>query len=161
LRTALSTAEHSGRMVRSILKATAVPPMIFHHIGLACRDLEQAEAIQTLLGYRAEGPTFEDPLQQVRLRFMVGGGPRLELLSPLSAQSPVAKILARGARLYHQAYVVADLEVGIATLRAHGFKLTVAPVAAVAFALRRIAFLLAPTLDLIELIEAARVEKVG
>jgi methylmalonyl-CoA/ethylmalonyl-CoA epimerase len=128
--------------------------MIFHHVGLACRDLDQTTAVQALAGYRPEGGIFEDPLQKARLRFLVGGGSRLELLTPMSEDSPVAKVLARGARLYHQAYEVADLEAGIAALRARGFKLTCPPTPAVAFAMRRIAFLMAPTLDLFELIEA-------
>lgn len=128
--------------------------MIFHHIGLACSDLDRATAVQALAGYRPEGASFEDALQKVRLRFLVGGGPRLELLVPLSEDSPVVRVLAHGTRLYHQAYEVTHLEAGIVALRAQGFKLTCPPTPAVAFEMRRIAFLLAPTLDLFELIEA-------
>lgn len=127
--------------------------MIFHHIGLACRDLEAGTAVQALFGYWPDGEIIEDLLQKVRLRFLVGGGPRLELLTPLSVDLPVAGVLARGTRLYHQGYMVPDLEAGITALRNRGFKLTCPPTPAVAFQMRRIAFLLAPTLDLFELVE--------
>lgn len=126
----------------------------FHHLGVACRDLDQEFESWTRLGYRPDGDVFEDPLQKVRGRFIVGAGPRLELLTPLSPDSPVTGVLARGGKIYHQGFEVGDFEVALGGLQASGVRLIQSPVPAVAFGGRRIAFLMTTTLNLIELIEA-------
>jgi methylmalonyl-CoA/ethylmalonyl-CoA epimerase len=56
----------------------------FHHIGVACKDIESETKISMNLGYEIEGEDFIDPVQGVSGRFLVGGGPRLELLAPLT-----------------------------------------------------------------------------
>lgn len=127
----------------------------FHHLGLACRDLAKESAAWTGLGYRPEGPIFVDPVQKIRGCFLVGPGPRLELLTPEGEGSPIEGYLARGIKIYHQAFESDAFETDLAALTAQGGKITAGPVPAVAFDGRRIAFVLLPTLNLIELIEAA------
>ncbi len=127
---------------------------VFHHLGLACADLDREAGAWLGLGYRIEAPTFEDPTQKVRGRFLIGPGPRLELLAPRSADSPISAIIRSGAKIYHQAYEAPAFEETIATLRAANFKLVTGPVPAVAFEGRQIAFLVAPNLNVIEIIEA-------
>lgn len=128
----------------------------FHHIGLACRDLERDSDALEPFGYVPERSDFEDPIQKVRGRFLIGGGPRLELLTPLTADSPVQRMLARGVKYYHQAYEVPDLDAALAQLARRRFKVTVPPVAAVAFDMRPIAFVVSPTLGLVELIQMGK-----
>ncbi len=65
----------------------------FHHLGMACRNIAAELPELAIVGYRPEGPIFEDPIQQVRIQFVSGGGPRLELIEPADAQSPVQGIL--------------------------------------------------------------------
>jgi methylmalonyl-CoA/ethylmalonyl-CoA epimerase len=126
----------------------------FHHIGVACRDLNSECKLLSVLGYTAEGQDFADPVQGVAGRFLAGGGPRLELLTPLAQQGVLTPWLKANIKLYHLAYEIEDLEGGIAGFRKQGAKLVVSPVAATAFAQRRISFLMLPNLLLIELIAA-------
>jgi len=51
--------------------------LLFHHLGVACRNLDVEEAVWVPLGYTREGDDFEDPRQQIRGRFLTGPGPRL------------------------------------------------------------------------------------
>ena len=125
----------------------------FHHLGVACLDLDKESKPWVTLGYRPEAPDFEDTIQQVRGRFLIGAGPRLELLVATTPTSPVTAALARGAKFYHQAFSVPQFDESLAELRGLGCKLTVGPVAAVAFGGRRIAFLMMANMNLIELIE--------
>lgn len=125
----------------------------FHHIGLACRSIEDEAAGISAFGYTAEGSTIDDPVQMVRAQFFVGAGPRIELIAPTTPESPVAGILKRGTKFYHMAYEVVDLDDAIHLLDQNGFR-PVAPAApAVAFEMRRIVFVMSKTGLLLELIE--------
>ncbi|UVO30880.1 VOC family protein [Bradyrhizobium arachidis] len=107
-----------------------------------------------IAGYSPEGPLFEDPIQQVRIQFVSGGGPRLELIEPAGAESPVEGILKRGSKFYHLAYEVDRFDDAIARFRERQHVLVSSPAPAVAFEMRRIVFLASATRTLIELIEA-------
>lgn len=136
--------------------ASLVRPEAFHHVGVACRDLDFEEAKFALLGYRREGSDFEDPIQGVRGRFLVGGGPRMELLVATGPGGVLAPWLRSGQKMYHLAYEVDDIEAACDAFAKVGAKTTVKPVSAVAFEGRRISFLMLPNLLLIELIEHKR-----
>jgi methylmalonyl-CoA/ethylmalonyl-CoA epimerase len=126
----------------------------FHHLGMACRNIEAELPELAIAGYSPEGPVFEDPIQQVRIQFVSGGGPRLELIEPAGAQSPVEGILKRGGKFYHLAYEVSQLDDAIACFTARQYFPVSSPAPAVAFDMRRIVFLSSATRTLIELIEA-------
>lgn len=129
--------------------------LTFHHIGIACRDLDKTKAFYLQQGYTAM-PTVDDPLQHVRISFLnKEGAPRLELLEPLDEQSPVARTLATaGVTPYHMCYEVSDLESAIAELRTQRFLLVNGPVPACALENRRIAFMFQKNTGLIELVES-------
>ena len=126
----------------------------FHHVGVACTDIGAECAHFEALGYVSEGVPFEDPRQGIRGMFLGGQAPRVELVEPLDdrAGGVLAPWLAHGIKLYHLAYVVPQLPQAIAALRALRGKLVVAPVPAVAFGGRDIAFLMLPNRLLVELI---------
>lgn len=126
----------------------------FHHVGVACRDLDAEQQSLAALGYLPEGADFTDPTQGVRGRFLVGGGPRLELLVADGPGGVLQPWLERGAKLYHMAWEVDALEPAIAALRAERARIVAGPVPAVAFGGRPIVFLMMPTMLLIELIGA-------
>lgn len=134
--------------------AAPIPDAAFHHAGVASRDIEADVALYATLGYAPEGDVFEDPIQKIRGIFLVGLSTRVELVAPLDASSPVEAWLKRGVRLYHLAYETSDIALAIARMRDARAKVVVPPVPAVAFGGRRIAFLMLPTMSLIELIEA-------
>lgn len=129
----------------------------FHHVGVACSAIEDEAERFRPLGYRIERAAFEDPVQGVRGVFLIGQSPRLELLQPLagSGDGVLAPWLARGAKLYHLAYVADGLSVAIDRFRAQDAKLVVPPVPAVAFDGREIAFLMLRNGVLVELIAKA------
>ena len=127
----------------------------FHHIGIACRDIEKTKAFYLELGYTATS-TVDDPLQHVRVVFLdKPGEPRLELLEPIGNQSPVLRTLsAVGVSPYHMCYEVSDMDETIVTLREHRFLLVNGPVPACAMNNCRVAFLFNKNTGLIELVEA-------
>ena len=128
--------------------------LVFHHIGIACRDIDKTREFYLGLGYTAS-PVVDDPLQHVRICFLdKEGAPRLELLQPLDDQSPVARTLATaGVTPYHFCYEVRNIDEAIATLRTKRFLLVSGPVPACALGDRRIAFLYNKNNGLIELVE--------
>ena len=129
--------------------------LTFHHIGIACRDIEKTKAFYLLQGYTAT-PTVEDSIQHVSISFLdKDGAPKLELLEPIDEQSPVARTLATvGVTPYHICYEVPDLDDAIAMLRTQRFLLVNGPVPACALDNRQIAFLFQKNIGLIELVES-------
>lgn len=132
------------------------PDFRFHHLGLACRSVDAELRVWLALGYEIEGEPFEDPIQKIRGVFVVGGGPRLELLEPMGPGSPLEGFLARGVKLYHQAFEAAVFDTALSSLSEVGGKLVAGPAPAVAFGGRRIAFVMLPGMNLVEIIEAGR-----
>ena len=95
--------------------------LFLDHVALATPDLEVGSAPYWALGLHAEGPDEDILAQGVRVRAFVVGQTLIELLMPLSVQSPVAKFLEkRGAGLHHTAYRVDDLDAEVARLTALG-----------------------------------------
>jgi methylmalonyl-CoA/ethylmalonyl-CoA epimerase len=130
-----------------------LPGAEFHHIGVACKDFDQEQAKFAVLGYRQESPDVHDPVQRVHVRFLIGGGPRMELVRGDGQGGPLAPWLKSGIKLYHMAYVVKDLPLALNFLKTKGARIVVAPVPASAFGGRNISFLMLPNLLLVELIE--------
>ena len=124
----------------------------FHHIGVACRDFESEERHFAQLGYHPESSDVFDPIQGVHIRFLVGGGPRLELLRNHAEPGVLTPWLRKGVRLYHIAYETPDIAASSRQLAAAGAKEVSAPVAAVAFGGRLVSFHLLANLTMIELI---------
>lgn len=127
----------------------------FHHIGIACRDIEKTRGFYLTMGYEASAVT-EDPIQHVRICFLeMQGAPRLELLEPLDDVSPVKRTLeTAGVTPYHLCYEVDDIEMAIDELRGQRFLVVSAPVPACAMNDRRVAFLFKKDNGLVELVEA-------
>jgi methylmalonyl-CoA/ethylmalonyl-CoA epimerase len=128
-------------------------PLNFHHVGVACRELHFEVERLAPLGYRLEGSFFVDNTQGVEGAFLVGGGPRLEILRPVHEEGVLRPWLNAGTKLYHLAYAAGDqLQEEASALRKQGAKLVVPPVAATAFSGAEICFLMLPNMLLVELI---------
>jgi methylmalonyl-CoA/ethylmalonyl-CoA epimerase len=94
------------------------------HLGVAVDDLEGAIALheQTYGMALVHRQVIEE--QGVEAVLFDVGENHVELLRPLSAQTPVGRFLAgRGPGLHHVAYQVADVDAALATLRARGASL--------------------------------------
>lgn len=94
------------------------------HIGIAVKDMDiSCNLYERLLGsscYKKEEVTSEGVLTA----FFKTGVNKIELLTPTSAESPVAKFLERkGEGIHHIAFDVADILTEMARLKAEGFVL--------------------------------------
>jgi methylmalonyl-CoA/ethylmalonyl-CoA epimerase len=93
------------------------------HIGIAVPDLDAAIALfRDRFACEVSAPV-EAPAQQVRIAYVELGNARIELLSPMTADSPVAKFLARRPQggLHHLALGVADADAAAAQARGESF----------------------------------------
>lgn len=131
-------------------------PLVFHHLGIACKDIEKTKSFHVAQGYGATAAV-DDPLQHVRVCFLEKqGSPTLELVEPLDEQSPVLRTLSSaGVTPYHLCYEVEDIKEAILSLRGKRFMLVSGPVPACAMDGRLIAFMFNKHSGLIELVEAA------
>ena len=89
-----------------------MPGIWFDHIGIACESNEESEKFWSLLGFHVTGQ--EENIQQgVNIRFMQGERapqPRLELLEPISEDTPVGRFISkRGAGVQQVALATDDL----------------------------------------------------
>jgi methylmalonyl-CoA/ethylmalonyl-CoA epimerase len=131
--------------------------MKLHHTGVIVRSIDAAVAhYREVLGMEPSTDVVYDPVQDARLVMLSlpGGGPGLELIEPGSDTSPVAKQAGRGGGLAHLCYEVDDLEGELVRQREAGALPVQAPMPAVLFGGRRVAFLYLRTRHLIELVEA-------
>jgi methylmalonyl-CoA/ethylmalonyl-CoA epimerase len=99
-----------------------VSDLALSHVGIAVPDLETAVARLSLLLGLPPGPVMENAAQRVRLVQFDLPNARIELLSPLGPEGPVAAFLARNPRggLHHLALAAPDLDAALAALAAQG-----------------------------------------
>lgn len=126
----------------------------FHHVGFATTNVDRDVEFFSMLGYRQEGTDFIDPEQGIRGIFMIGGGPRIELLENLSGSSTLTPWLEAGSRLYHLAYMVQDVRQCIQSAQSAGAILLRGSAPSVAFSGRLISFVQFRNRLVIELIES-------
>src|SRR5262245_41993283 len=94
------------------------------HVGVAVEDLDAAISLyQGTLGMPlVHRETVQE--QGVEAVLLDVGDGHVELLSPLGAETPVGKFVAkRGGGLHHVAYAVGDIESALASLREAGIDL--------------------------------------
>jgi methylmalonyl-CoA epimerase len=98
------------------------------HLGIAVRSLETAlkfyEGVLGMDGSQRETVAAE----KVNVAMLPLSGPRLELLEPTEADSPVGRFLdQRGEGLHHVALLVTNLEAAVERLRSAGARLVNEP----------------------------------
>ena|ERR1039458_7479459 len=128
----------------------------FHHVGIAVRDLSKSIPVyKALFDYELTSGPFDDPIQNVSVCFLSrgDGDPALELVAPLGPDSPVDHTLKKGGGPYHICYRVQDIDAAIVFLVEKGSLLLSGPVPAVAFEMRKIAWLMTEA-GLVELVQA-------
>ena len=95
-----------------------------HHIGIAVDDLDTAIAIYGSLFSGSVEHRDVVPDQGVEAASLRIGPSRIELLCPLSAETPVGRFIAgRGPGLHHVAFEVSDLRSELARLQTDGVEL--------------------------------------
>jgi methylmalonyl-CoA/ethylmalonyl-CoA epimerase len=130
---------------------------VFHHVGIAVRDLSKAIPVyRTLLDYDLKSGPFDDPIQNVSVCFLSHGerDTLIELVAPLGPNSPVDRTLKNGGGPYHICYEVPDIEAAIRRLTGQGAFLISGPVPAAGLEMREIAWLMTEADLLVELLQA-------
>ena len=111
-----------------------------HHVALAVEDLDEAIALyEQLFGAEVEqrGRIEAQGVEAVYLRC---GDGRLELVSPLGADTPVGRFLERrGPGMHHVAFEVDDIEEAIESLGRTGANV-IEPAPRIGFGGHRVAF---------------------
>lgn len=127
----------------------------FHHVGIACRDIEASKTFYIDQGYTTSA-TIHDTIQNVFICFLHKDGmPTIELLAPVDEKSPVNRTLATsGVTPYHICYETTDIESTVKELRKKQFVCVSKPVPACAIQNKRVAFLYHKDVGLIELVES-------
>jgi methylmalonyl-CoA/ethylmalonyl-CoA epimerase len=129
------------------------------HVGVAVPSLDSTtELLSSLFGYEVVSGPFDDPIQKVTVNFLaksVNDPAEIELIAPLTDDSPIRSILAkdRGAA-YHLCFETSDIDRALIHAQNNGCIVVSAPVPAVAFQGRRIAWIYTRSRQLFELVEA-------
>ncbi|MFZ0211477.1 MAG: VOC family protein [Candidatus Acidiferrales bacterium] len=137
-----------------------VPPLPsgrLHHIGFVVASIpEVAKGFAASLSGTWDERIFADPLQRVRVTFLKGPGSAealVELIEPDGPDSPILSFLKKGGGLHHLCYEVKSLENQLDFMRSIGGKIVRAPLPAVAFNGRRIAWVYTKYRLLLEFLE--------
>ena len=141
-----------------LMSPTSRPALIFDHVGIVVRDLEQGfQSIRAFLPITLTTDRFDDQRLGVSVQFVRDeSGVVFELIAPIGSSSPVAKIAASRSGVINQfAYCVENLSMAADYFRSNGAIPTAAPKPAVAFGGAFVQFFLAPEGFIVELIEAA------
>ena len=128
---------------------------VFHHIGIATGNIEKTTTFYLEAGYSCTS-VIPDPIQNVSICFLTReASPLIELVSPLTEDSPVSKIIqSTGVTPYHTCYEVVNIEISIKLLKQMGFLPIFKPVPAIALKNRLICFLYNKNFGLIELLQS-------
>lgn len=95
---------------------------VLDHIGIAVRSIDAA-GIYAALGLSIDHVE-NVATQGVKTAFIAVGDTNLELLEPLSADSPVAKFIEkRGEGIHHICFRVTNLQSHLEDLKDRGFRL--------------------------------------
>lgn len=92
------------------------------HIGIAVKNIENANKLFTLLLGAAPYKTENVESEKVSTSFFKMGESKIELLEASDPQSPIAKFIGkRGEGIHHIAFEVADINASMKQLKAAGF----------------------------------------
>ena len=127
-----------------------------HHIGYAVKEIDSsAAAYVARYGYQLSTPVIHDPLQTALVQFLRLSTDQafLEFVAPDGPESKLTNAVKRGGGLNHLCYICGPIEEAIAHLEATGMRLISEPKPGLAFAGRRICWLLGDDRLPIELVE--------
>ena len=128
-----------------------------HHIGYAVPTIDGAQAEFETLGWVACGGVTDDVERKVRIQFLRLGEEVIELVAPLTDDSPIRKTLQKGnGAPYHICYEVESLDDAERELKAMRFIVFKKPSSAPAIGMRRVEWFYSRNNGIIELVEKER-----
>ena len=132
--------------------------MRLHHIGRVVRDIGIAvDYYKDTFGLRSLRAPVVDPIQKVEVSFIETGledGLTIELIRPVSIDSPVSKFLEKGGGLHHLCFEVKDIYKAIEGLKEKGGLVLGEPVHSKGHDNRLTAWLYTSEKELVELVES-------
>lgn len=85
--------------------------MRFEHIGYAVKSITKAREFFELLGFTAVSEEITDEVQKSKIQFLSNGNLTIELIEPLSKDSPTVNILKKiGPTPYHLCFSTEEFE---------------------------------------------------
>jgi methylmalonyl-CoA/ethylmalonyl-CoA epimerase len=134
--------------------------MKFDHLGIAVSSIEEYfnKILKPVFRITELTEIIIDPIQKSKIAFATSSnGFRLELIQPLTDDSPVNQILQKKkGGLYHMCFVADNFNEDVKNCVANKFIAMTQPQPAVAFNNRRVIFFTTPSYELIELVEEER-----
>ena len=131
--------------------------MKLHHVGIVVDDIESGiQRYKALFGFVPVSEVVDDPIQKVSVVLLSNpesDGAPIELIAPLTDDSPVSNILKGNVRLYHLCFLVDNIEEALQNFRSNGAIIISGPVPAELFEGKKIAFVYSPDKYVIELLE--------
>ncbi len=128
--------------------------MKVHHIGYLVKNIEKSRAKFLQLGYEVERPVKFDAIRDVNIEFLLNDGYRVELIQPLSENSPMYPLLKRYKNSpYHICYEVDDLNKSVEELSGNGYTVIQEPKVAPCIDDKKVVFLTNISMGIIELVE--------
>lgn len=131
--------------------------MRLHHVGIVTDDLESAvQRHKDLYNLHPVTKIVRDPIQKVKVVLLSTLGNEevtIELIAPLTGDSPVSNFLSKGTGLYHVCFEVDDIDKALANARKHGAIIVSKPTEARLYGGRRISFLYTRDKYLVEFVE--------
>ena len=97
-----------------------------YHVAVAVRSIDEVEKVyETALGLKVgHREVVEDQGVRTSMLLPEKGGTAVELLEPLSDESPISKFLEkRGEGIHHICFLVDDIEAALERLKKEGVKL--------------------------------------
>lgn len=97
-----------------------------YHVAVAVRSIDEVEKVyETALGLKVgHREVVEDQGVRTSMLLPEKGGTAVELLEPLSDESPISKFLEkRGEGIHHICFLVDDIEAALERLRKEGVRL--------------------------------------
>jgi len=126
-----------------------------HHVGIVVTQIDESRALYEFLGYQPRTPIIHDPIQTAYVQFLrlADADHYIELVAPDGPNSLLSSAAAKRLPLNHLCYATPDILQTCNSLEADRWRLVSEPILSVAFAPRKIAWLINPTRLLIELVE--------
>lgn len=131
--------------------------MKLHHIGIVVDDLKSSILRhRSTFNIRPITEIVTDSVQKVRVVLLSGDEERgvpIELIAPLTEDSPVSRVLEKENHLYHVCFEVDNIDHALKVARTQGAIIVSKPAEATLYKGKRIAFIYTRDKYLVEFVE--------
>ena len=128
--------------------------MKIHHVGYLAKSIDKTRKKFLELGYEIERPVKYDEIRQINIEFLINGDYRVELIQPMSEESPMFPLLKRFKNSpYHFCYEVEDLDASVKELADKGYTVIQEPEIAPCIDDKKVVFLNNISMGIIELVQ--------